>query len=124
MIVAVTSAIGLSVAIVIVLLIRGDRLRVANGLMWLIAAFVMAGLGFTPGVFDYLASMVGISYPPALAFSVAFGMIVIKLLVDDIHRTRLQIKHARLIQRVALLEYELKMVNDGEPGTQNDDKDK
>ena len=124
MIVVVTSAIGVSVAIVIVLLIRGDRLRVANGLTWIFAAFVMAGLGFTPGVFDYLASMVGISYPPALAFSVAFGMVVIKLLLDDIHRTQLQIKQARLIQRVALLEYELKTVNDEKTGTKNGDNGK
>lgn len=112
MIVIVTSVIGLSVALIIVLLIRGDRLRVANGVAWLLAASAMAGLGFAPGLFDYLSSYVGVAYPPALAFSIAFALVIVKLLMDDIGRTKLQVKQTRLLQRLALLEYEVKRLNE------------
>lgn len=108
MIPVISAVIGLSVAVLIVLLIRSDRLDVTHGLGWLFAAIVMAGLGFAPAFFDNVASQLGVSYPPALAFSIGFAIIIIKLLTDDIERSRLKMRQTRLIQRMALLETELR----------------
>lgn len=108
MIPVISAVIGLSVAVLIVLLIRSDRLDVTHGLGWLFAAIVMAGLGFAPAFFDNVASQLGVSYPPALAFSIGFAIIIIKLLMDDIERSRLKMRQTRLIQRMALLETELR----------------
>jgi hypothetical protein len=108
MIPVISAVIGLSVAVLIVLLIRSDRLDVTHGLGWLFAAIVMAGLGFAPAFFDNVASQLGVSYPPALAFSIGFAIIIIKLLMDDIERSRLKMRQTRLIQRLALLETELR----------------
>jgi hypothetical protein len=110
MIPLVTSAIGLTVAAVIILLIRTDRLHVTHGVGWLVAAFVMAGLGFAPSIFDSIAIRLGITYAPSLAFTLGFGLIVIKLLIDDIERSRLKMRHTRMVQRMALLESEIRRI--------------
>lgn len=110
MIPLVTSTIGLTVAAVIILLIRTDRLHVTHGIGWLVAAFVMAGLGFAPSIFDSIAIRLGITYAPALAFTLGFGLIVIKLLIDDIERSRLKMRHTRMVQRLAILENEIRRI--------------
>ena len=104
----VTSAIGLSVALLIVLLIRNDRLHVTHGLGWLFAAVIMAGLGFAPAFFDNIATQLGVSYPPALAFCIGFAVIIIKLLIDDIRQSQLKMRQTRLVQRMAILETEVR----------------
>ena len=72
----------------------------------------MALLGLAPGVFDQLAARVGIAYPPALAFTLALAVVAIKLLIDDIERSRLKMRQTRLIQRMALLENELRRLKE------------
>lgn len=111
MIPIIASFIGISVAMTIIMLIRKDRLHVTHGLVWLLAAVMMAGLGFAPALFDKLASYLGVAYPPALAFSFAFAVVIIKLLLDDIDRSRVKMRQVRLIQRIALLESEVRRAN-------------
>ena len=113
MIPVITSVIGLSVAVLIVLLIRNDRLHVTHGLGWLLAAIIMAGLGFAPAFFDNMAAQLGVAYPPALAFSIGFAVIIIKLLVDDIERSQLKMRQTRVIQRMAILETEVRRLRKG-----------
>lgn len=125
MIPLVTSAIGLTVAALIILLIRTDRLHVTHGISWLLAALVMAGLGFAPGIFDAVATRLGVTYGPALAFTLGFGLIIIKLLLDDIERSRLKMRHARMVQRMAILENELRQAKkaNSTPPQQKSDHD-
>jgi hypothetical protein len=123
MIPLVTSAIGLSVAALIILLIRTDRLHVTHGIGWLVAAFVMAGLGFAPSIFDSIATRLGIAYAPALAFTLGFGLIIIKLLIDDIERSRLKMRNTRMIQRMAILENELRRAKKTNPKPSHDESD-
>lgn len=104
----VTGTIGLLVAVLILLLIRQDRLHVTHGMGWVIVAFGSALLGFAPGIIDQIASFLGVSYPPVLALSLGFALLVVKILLMDIERSRIEIRTQRLIQRVAMLEADLK----------------
>jgi hypothetical protein len=83
----------------------------------------MALLGLAPGVFDQLASRIGVAYPPALAFTLALAVVAIKLLIDDIERSRLKMRQTRLIQRMALLESELRRLKEKATETQLADQD-
>ena len=112
MIALVTSFIGLGSALIIFVLIRNDQLHASHGIAWIVAALIMALLGLAPGVFDQLASRVGVAYPPALAFTLALAVVAIKLLIDDIERSRLKMRQTRLIQRIALLENELRRLRE------------
>jgi hypothetical protein len=103
----VTGGIGLAVAGLILWLIRRDKLHVDHGLGWVIVAAGFAFLGFSPGVIDFIAHRLGIAYPPVLGLSVAIAILVVKTLLMDIERSRIDVRNRRLTQRVAMLEAEL-----------------
>ena len=107
MISLITGAIGLSVAGLIVWLIRKDRLHVNHGFGWMVAAAGFALLGFAPGIIDRVAGWFDIAYPPVLGLTLAIVVLVIKMLVMDIERSKLEMRNQRLTQRVAMLEAEI-----------------
>jgi hypothetical protein len=104
----ITGFIGLATAATIVLLIRKDHLHVRYGMWWMIVAFAFALLGLYPRIVDKVANLVGIAYPPVLALTIAAVVLVIKILIMDIERSRNAARLQRLVQRIALLESELR----------------
>jgi hypothetical protein len=106
----VTGSIGLAVACLIVLLIRKDRLHVRHGLTWILVAACFAILGVFPGIIDNLAQLTGVSYPPILGITVAIAAIVIKILLMDLERSKIETRNQRLIQRVAMLESDMRVL--------------
>ena len=112
MISLLTGVIGIAVAGLIIWLIRKDRLHVNHGAGWIVAAVGFALLGFAPGIVDSIAAYLGVAYPPVLGLTLAIVVLVIKTLVMDIERSRLEVRNQRLIQRVAMLERDLKRVSD------------
>ena len=111
MITLITSLIGLGSALIIFVLIRNDQLHASHGIAWIVAALIMAMLGLAPAIFDQIASKMGVAYPPALAFTMAIAAVAIKLLIDDIERSRLKMRQSRLVQRIAILENEVRKAN-------------
>jgi hypothetical protein len=112
MIELVTGALGLAVALLIMLLIRRDKLHVDHGLGWVLVAVAFALLGFSPGIVDWVAARLGIGYPPVLGLSLAIAVLVIKTLLMDIERSRIDVRNRRLTQRVAMLEAELRQLKE------------
>lgn len=108
MVALITGIIGIATAITIVILIRRDYLHVRYGLWWSGAAVAFAFLGLFPALFDKIAKYLGVAYPPILALTLAVAILVIKILIMDIERSRNAIRRQRLIQRVALLESDLR----------------
>jgi len=104
----VTGIIGVATAMTIMYLIRKDHLHVRYGLWWMAAAAAFALLGLFPSIVDYVAHRLGIAYPPVLALILGMVALVLKILVMDIERSRSATKIQRLIQRVALLESEIR----------------
>lgn len=110
MISVVTGTIGITVAALIIVLIRRDQLHVNHGLGWLLVAAAFALLGVFPKIIDVAALSVGIAYPPILAVIVALAVLVIKILLMDIERSKLEARNQRLIQRIAMLEAEQRVM--------------
>jgi hypothetical protein len=106
----VTGTIGIATAITIMVLIRRDHLHVRYGLWWVAAAVVFALLGFVPAIFDSIALYLGVAYSPILALTLGATILVIKILVMDIERSRNAIKLQRLVQRIALLESDFRQL--------------
>lgn len=100
----VSGSIGLLVAFSILVLMRRDKLHASHGLSWLAVAVAFACLGFAPGIVDALARWLGIEYPPALALTLGMALLVLKLLLMDIDRSRIEMRNQRLTQRIAMLE--------------------
>jgi hypothetical protein len=122
MVALITGLIGIVTATTIIFLIRRDHLHVRYGLWWTGAAVVFALLGLFPALFDRFAVLVGVSYSPILAVTFAIVIMVLKILVMDIERSRNAIRMERLVQRIALLEADLREMQ-GKPreGDQNSD---
>ena len=112
-----TALLGLGLAAAIIWLLRRDHLHLSHGVFWLVVAFLAAIFGVWPVSIDYLASAVGISYPPALFFLATVILLLIKALHADILNTRIERQVRRLNQRLAM--YELDQASDGLPRKAN-----
>ncbi len=99
-----TSLLGVGLAAAIVFLLRRDHLHLSHGIFWLVVAFFAAVFGVWPATIDYLAGVVGISYPPALFFLATVILLLIKALHADILNTRIERQVRRLNQRLAMYE--------------------
>ena len=108
MIPLLTGVIGIATALTIVILIRRDQLHVRYGLWWMAAAVAFALMGLFPRVFDQIAAYLGVAYPPVLALTLGLVILVIKILVMDLERSRNAIKLNRLVQRIGLLESDIR----------------
>ncbi|MEK9878095.1 MAG: DUF2304 domain-containing protein, partial [Betaproteobacteria bacterium] len=49
-----------------------------------------------------------VNYPPVLGISLAIGTLVVKALLSDLESTKLRVSQQRLIQKVSLLEADLR----------------
>ncbi len=99
-----TALLGIGLAVLILYLIRRDHLYLMHGLFWVTVACAAALLGAWPGLIDRLASVLGISYPPALLLLLACIVLLVKALHSDMVNTRIERDVRRLNQRLALLE--------------------
>ncbi len=114
MIPLLTGIIGIATALTIVILIRRDRLHVRYGLWWMAAAVGFALMGLFPRVFDKIAAYLGVAYPPVLALTLGLVILVIKILVMDLERSKNAIKLNRLVQRIGLLESDIREMQGNE----------
>ena len=97
-------AIGLVVALVILILVRRDRLHASYAVWWLLLAGAILILAIVPGIIDHVARKVGVNYPPIFVVVVGVLLIFVKMLTMDIARSRQERKLRRLAQRLAILE--------------------
>ena len=117
MISIVTGSIGLLVAATIIVMMRRDTLHAQHGMGWIIVALCFALLGFSPEIIDFIAKQFGVAYPPILALTLAIAVLVIKILLMDMERSRIEVRNQRLIQRMAMLEADLKKLKKTLPDT-------
>ncbi len=108
----VSGAIGIVAALTIIILIRRDHLHVRFGLWWLAVAAAFVILGMFPQIIDWLAPKLGVAYGPVLALTLGLTIFVIKILTIDIARSRNETRIVRLIQRVAMLESEVRRLDE------------
>ena len=110
MIPIITSVIGLTIAALILLLIRRDQLEASVGVAWILIAAGFCLLGFAPFLVDSLARLLNVAHAPSLAFSLALGAITLKLVYDDVQRSKARITNKRMVQRLAILEARLRQL--------------
>lgn len=110
-----TSALmGISIAGVILFLVRRDHLHGPYALWWLVVASIVVIVGTFPRLFDRIAPLFGIAYPPILAVVLGMGLLLIKVLTMDLERSRQERNLRRLTQRLAILEARLRKASEAE----------
>jgi hypothetical protein len=108
-------AAGLVIWIVIFELVRRKHLLERFALLWLAAGIVVLVLAIWQGLLTTLSHAVGIYYPPAALFGLAFLFVLLMLLHFSITVSRLSDQNKVLAQRVALLRQELERERSADP---------
>lgn len=103
---------GVVLALGILWLVRRDRLHGSYALWWLLIAAGALLIGFWPGLVDWIGVKLGVAYPPMLLAMVAIIAVLLKLLGVDIDVTRRERRVRRLVQKMAILELELRQLRE------------
>jgi hypothetical protein len=106
-VVLVSAVIGIALAGAILYLVRRDHLHGSYALWWLLVAAATLVVGVFPHLIDRLGEIIGIAYPPILAIILGMGLILIRMLLMDVDRSRQERTLRRLTQRLAILDQEL-----------------
>ena len=115
MITWLTATFGVLLSALMLYLMRRDHLQISHGLGWALAILICSLMGFAPSLFDAVAIGIGVSYAPVLGIALAIAALVIKALLTDIEISKLKTREQRLIQKVAILESEIKDVTGRPP---------
>jgi len=93
--------------IVIVELIRRGQLKERYALLWLFAGIILLIFSLSRGLLEYVASLVGIYYPPSFLFLLAFLFLMLITLHFSSVISELSEKNKQLAQELALLRQEM-----------------
>tara|TARA_Y100001954_G_C15304227_1_gene357459 strand:+ start:117 stop:494 length:378 start_codon:yes stop_codon:yes gene_type:complete len=111
----ITAIIGLLVGLSIIYFIRRDRLLVRHGVGWICVAAALITIGLFPGLVDRAAQWAGVAYPPTLAMILGFAALILKALISDIEISRSEVRITRLVQRIAMLEADIRNLSQHDP---------
>ena len=101
---------GLSLAALIIYLLRRDYLYLRDATFWLATAVISLLFALFPATVDWFGSLAGVAYPPALILALVCAVLTVKSLLGDIAQTQLRREVRRLNQRVALIDEAVKRV--------------
>jgi hypothetical protein len=104
-----TTVIGAVIFLIIFILVRRGKLQEKFALTWFGIGIVVVVLGLFPVIIDKIARMTGITYPPALLFAIAVGVLLIQNLYLFIFSSQNEVRIKELLQQVAVLN---KLVDD------------
>lgn len=99
-----TTILGIAIGLLILSLVRFDRMHGAYAVWWVFVAVSIILLGIFPEWVDWLGRELGIVYPPILLLVVAVCLLYLKVLTMDIERSRQEVLLRRLAQRLAVME--------------------
>ena len=121
----IAAFIGAALSLTIVFLTRRDHISPLVAARWFALALLVLFVGFFPGIVDLVGEYLGIGYPPIIPVLLALGAAMVKILLMDIERQRLNTKIDRLVQRMAILEQaveenKLVKINFSEPEKRKD----
>ena len=103
-----------SIAIIVLVLasVRREHIRVEYSVSWLTAAVVLLILSLNHELVRWISSVLGIDYPPLAILMIVFGVFLVVFYRFSIRISSLKDANIALAQRVAILEFQLKSLNE------------
>lgn len=106
----VSSIIGLIIASVIFYLVRKDHLKPKQAFRWFAVAIAIAAIGLYPTIIDRIGLALGIAYPPIIPLIIGLCAALVKILLMDIERNKMNVTQDRIVQRLAMLETDIDLL--------------
>jgi hypothetical protein len=104
----ISTIISVTIFIVVVELIRRNRLKERYSLLWLFSCVIMILFSVSREFLHYASNLVGISYPPSFIFLFALLFLIIISIHFSTVVSELSDKNKILTQEIALLKEEMK----------------
>ncbi len=109
-----TIAIGASILflLLILFLIHRKRIKEEYSLLWIFVAIVFIVFSIWRDGLDYLANLMGVSYPPAALFLILLIAVFLILIEFSIIISKLSDKNKTVVQEIGILKQELKKLQE------------
>ena len=108
---------SLALIVQVMLSVRREHIRVEYSVSWLTAAVTLLILSLNRGLVDRLAALLGVDYPPVAILIIVFCVFLAVFYRFSIRISDLKDANIALAQRVAILEYHLKSLNEQQQET-------
>ena len=108
---------SLALIVQVMLSVRREHIRVEYSVSWLTAAVILLILSLNRGLVDRLAALLGVDYPPVAILIIVFCVFLAVFYRFSIRISDLKDANIALAQRVAILEYHLKSLNEQQQET-------
>jgi hypothetical protein len=96
-----------AIFVVIIELIRRDRLKERYSLIWLAASVVMIVLSVWRDLLHFIARVLGVYYPPSLLFILAIFFLLLLLLHFSVILSGISERNKRLAQEIGIIKERL-----------------
>ncbi|SUZ61807.1 uncharacterized protein METZ01_LOCUS14661 [marine metagenome] len=93
--------------VLIINLVRLQALKAKYSVLWLTVGALLAVAAAVPGVLDWVADKVGVTYQPALFLLLGFGFLLLLAMHFSYELSRLETRVRTLAEELALLRHEL-----------------
>lgn len=100
--------------LLILFLIQRKRIKEEYSLLWIFFAIVFIIFSFWREGLDYLANLMGVSYPPAALFLILLIAVFLILIEFSIIISKLSDKNKTLAQEIGMIKQELKKLQEEE----------
>ena len=111
----IAAVLALGLALYVLDLVRRRRLSEEFSVLWVIATVVIAVLGFSTPLLQFITRALGVLYESSTVFAVGLGFVLIMLLHFSVKMSRLTHENHVLARELALLQHELERAL-GAPG--------
>ena len=108
---------SLALIVQVMLSVRREHIRVEYSVSWLTAAVILLILSLNKRLVDQLAALIGVDYPPVAILMIVFCVFLAVFYRFSIRISDLKDANIALAQRVAILEYHLKSLNEQQQET-------
>jgi len=102
------SASSFFILMAIIHFVRDKKLDERHALLWVLSGFVMLAAPLLIPSIDRLSRAIGIDYPPAFIFLLAFFALFLIILQYSVTLTRLSKQNRKLAERLAIVENDLR----------------
>ncbi|EHO51000.1 hypothetical protein HMPREF9099_02177 [Lachnospiraceae bacterium oral taxon 082 str. F0431] len=89
---------------IIVRKIRKSKIRIEDGLFWVVFAIILIVFAVFPGIIYFISDLVGAKSPANIVYLIIIGMLLVKLFFMSIQMSLLENKVVNLAQEMALKE--------------------
>jgi hypothetical protein len=108
----VLAAFSIALIVLVLASVRREHIRVEYSVSWLSAAVVLLILSLNRGLVNWVSSLLGVDYPPVAILMVVSCVFLVVFYRFSLRISALKDANIALAQRVAILEYQLKSLDE------------